>query len=79
MVINVCLKIPQLGTIFGSSLGIFVTIWKVGKVQSCKNLGSVVAMLQGNFETIINLRQFFRKKRTVLSQLQIRLFTIKID
>ena len=33
----------------------------VGVHQSCKNLGSVVALLQGNFLKIINLRQFLRK------------------
>ena len=30
--------------------------------QSCKNLGSVVALLQGNFKKIMNLRQFWREK-----------------
>jgi hypothetical protein len=30
--------------------------------KSCKNLGSVVALLLGNFEKFINLRQFLRGK-----------------
>ena len=30
--------------------------------QSCKNPGSVVALLQGNFEKIMNLRQILREK-----------------
>ena len=39
--------------------------------QSCKNPGSVVALLQENFEKIMNLGKFLReKKRVVLSQLE---------
>ena len=43
--------------------------------QSCKNLGSVVALLQGNFEKFINLRQFLRKNHAVLSRFQIFSFS----
>ena len=34
---------------------------QVGKLQSCKNLGSVVALLQGNFEKVLTLRQIMRE------------------
>ena len=36
--------------------------WGVGGLQSCKNLGSVVALLQGNFEKkTMTLRQILRE------------------
>ena len=51
--------------------------------QSCKNLGSVVALLQGNFEKIISLRQFLREKKTrnfeANTSFLVRLLAIKFD
>ena len=40
------------------------------QMQSCKNPGSVVALLQGNFEKVMNLRKFLRKKCAVVSRLE---------
>ena len=39
-------------------------------MQSCKNLGSVVALLQGNFEKSHDFKANFEEKRAVLMQLQ---------
>ena len=38
--------------------------------QSCKNLGSVVALLQGNFEKSHDFKANFEEKRAVLMRLQ---------
>ena len=38
--------------------------------QSCKNLGSVVALLQGNFEKSNDFKANFEEKCAVLMQLQ---------
>ena len=38
--------------------------------QSCKNLGSVVALLQGNFEKSYDFKANFEDKRAVLMRLQ---------
>ena len=39
-------------------------------MQSCKNLGSVVAILQGNFEKSHDFKANFEGKRIVLMRLQ---------
>ena len=43
---------------------------QLGSRQSCKNLGSVVALLQGNFEKSHDFKAYFEEKRAVLMQLQ---------
>ena len=41
-----------------------------GYSQSCKNFGSVVALLQGNFVKSHDFKENFEEKRAVLMQLQ---------
>ena len=50
----------------------FFEVWQSSTVQhqSCKNLGSVVALLQGNFEKSHDFKANFEEKRTVLMRLQ---------
>ena len=43
---------------------------KSRNLQSCKNLGSVVALLQGNFEKSHDFKANFEGKPAVLMQLQ---------
>ena len=47
-------------------------------MQSCKNLGSVVAMLQGNFEESHDFKANLEEKRAVVMQLQ-KLLVIKFN
>ena len=42
-----------------TALTIFLKV--TSTTQSCKKLGSVVALLQGNFEKVMTLRQILRK------------------
>ena len=46
------------------------TIGGLRDTQSCKNLGSVVALLQGNFEKSHDFKANFEEKRAVLMCLQ---------
>ena len=51
-------------------LSAVVSISPTPPPRSCKNLGSVVALLQRNFEKSHDLKANFEEKRTVLMRLQ---------
>ena len=61
--------VGKLGTLYFISFPIG-QLGLLGCGQSCKYLGSVVALLQGNFEKSYDFKANFEEKRAVLMRLQ---------